>query len=305
MSTEVKFRRGTTAQHSTFTGALGELTVDTDRDEPVIHDAVLAGGHRVPGAKAIQNEEVVYATDTGVADAYAIAPSPAISAYVEGQRFAFKAANANTGASTLAVSGLATKSIKKTDGATDLASGDIAASQVVVVVFDGTNFQITSAAGAAGGGITLGTEQSTSSGSSKVFSGIPAGTKRITVNLIGIITVADAQAVSIRLGDAGGLEATGYNAGAMSIGTFKESTTEFPLNAGGAGDRDPGHGSIVLNLEDDSDNTWTLSGTMASPVNNDVYASAGSKSLSAELTQIELLLTTSTFNGGVVNISYE
>ena len=47
MATEVKFRRGTTAEHSTFTGALGEMTVDTDRDELVLHDGVLAGGFRI------------------------------------------------------------------------------------------------------------------------------------------------------------------------------------------------------------------------------------------------------------------
>lgn len=44
MATQVQLRRGTTAQHSTFTGALGELTIDTDKDVPVVHDASTAGG---------------------------------------------------------------------------------------------------------------------------------------------------------------------------------------------------------------------------------------------------------------------
>lgn len=44
MATQVQFRRGTTVQHSVFTGAAGEVTVDTDKNACVIHDAVTAGG---------------------------------------------------------------------------------------------------------------------------------------------------------------------------------------------------------------------------------------------------------------------
>jgi len=44
MAKEIKFRRGTTVQHSTFTGAEGEITVDTDKDTLVVHDGVTAGG---------------------------------------------------------------------------------------------------------------------------------------------------------------------------------------------------------------------------------------------------------------------
>ena len=44
---EVKLRRGTTAQHGTFTGAEGEVTVDTDKDTIVVHDGTTAGGHEL------------------------------------------------------------------------------------------------------------------------------------------------------------------------------------------------------------------------------------------------------------------
>ena len=44
MATEVKRRRGTTAEHSTFTGALGEVTVDTTKDTLVVHDNSQVGG---------------------------------------------------------------------------------------------------------------------------------------------------------------------------------------------------------------------------------------------------------------------
>lgn len=44
MATQIQRRRGTTAQHSTFIGALGELTVDTDKKTVVVHDGITAGG---------------------------------------------------------------------------------------------------------------------------------------------------------------------------------------------------------------------------------------------------------------------
>ena len=44
MATQVQFRRGTTGQHSGFTGAVGEVTVDTEKKTVCIHDATTAGG---------------------------------------------------------------------------------------------------------------------------------------------------------------------------------------------------------------------------------------------------------------------
>ena len=44
MSFAFQRRRGTTSQHSTFTGLVGELTVDTDKDTVVVHDGSTAGG---------------------------------------------------------------------------------------------------------------------------------------------------------------------------------------------------------------------------------------------------------------------
>jgi hypothetical protein len=45
MSTQIQRRRGTTAEHSTFTGVEGELTVDTTKDTAVVHDGTTVGGH--------------------------------------------------------------------------------------------------------------------------------------------------------------------------------------------------------------------------------------------------------------------
>ena len=44
MSTQVQFRRGTTAENDAFTGAIGEITVDTTLNELRVHDGSTAGG---------------------------------------------------------------------------------------------------------------------------------------------------------------------------------------------------------------------------------------------------------------------
>jgi hypothetical protein len=54
MATQVQFRRGTTSQNNAFTGAQGEVTVDTDVWTIRIHDGTTAGGKVVPTLTASQ-----------------------------------------------------------------------------------------------------------------------------------------------------------------------------------------------------------------------------------------------------------
>jgi len=44
MATSIRLRGGTTSQHSSFTGAAKEVTVDTDKNTIVVHDGSTAGG---------------------------------------------------------------------------------------------------------------------------------------------------------------------------------------------------------------------------------------------------------------------
>jgi len=44
MSTQLQFRRGTTSQTSSFTGAAGEITIDTTKNVIVVHDGSTVGG---------------------------------------------------------------------------------------------------------------------------------------------------------------------------------------------------------------------------------------------------------------------
>jgi len=47
MATAIQWRRGNTSQHSSFTGLVGEITVDTDLNTVIVHDGSTAGGHRI------------------------------------------------------------------------------------------------------------------------------------------------------------------------------------------------------------------------------------------------------------------
>ena len=44
MSTQIQRRRGTTSEHSSFTGAAGEITIDSTKNTVVVHDGSTQGG---------------------------------------------------------------------------------------------------------------------------------------------------------------------------------------------------------------------------------------------------------------------
>jgi hypothetical protein len=67
MTTQIKRRRGTTTQHSSFTGAEGELTIDTTKDTVVVHDGITSGGHPLAKESSITGK-VDKAGDTMTGD---------------------------------------------------------------------------------------------------------------------------------------------------------------------------------------------------------------------------------------------
>ena len=67
MARQVQLRRGTTVQTSTFTGALAEITVDTDKDVVVVHDGSTAGGHPLTKASTLGTAATTAATDYATA----------------------------------------------------------------------------------------------------------------------------------------------------------------------------------------------------------------------------------------------
>ena len=85
-----------------------------------------------------------YALDTGAANAYMVALSPAITAYTDGMTVRVKAVNANTGASTLNAGGGAVSLVNDVGGA--LAAGDIPANSIFTATYitSANKFYITS-----------------------------------------------------------------------------------------------------------------------------------------------------------------
>jgi hypothetical protein len=80
MSTQIKYRGGTTAEHSTFTGSERELTIDTTKDTVVIHDGSTVGGFPLSRVGAsgrtdlnIDNHEQVTVTSGGAVTATSFA----------------------------------------------------------------------------------------------------------------------------------------------------------------------------------------------------------------------------------------
>jgi len=84
---------------------------------------------------------IFFASATGASNAYSVTLSSSVDQFITGMTIAFIANHTNTGAATLNVNGLGAKSIK-TNVSTAMSSGDIANGQVIMVTYDGTNFQL-------------------------------------------------------------------------------------------------------------------------------------------------------------------
>lgn len=103
--------------------------------------SVEAGFDLLPPPVYLYEDRITYSVDTGAANAYVATPSIPITAYSEGLRIRLKAANANTGVSTINVSGLGVKQIIRADG-TALQINDIVAGQILDLTYDGTAFRL-------------------------------------------------------------------------------------------------------------------------------------------------------------------
>lgn len=151
-----------------------------------------------------------------------------------------------------------------------------------------------------------GTAQATTSGTSIDFTSIPATVKRITVMLAGVST-SGTDNLLIQIGDAGGVETSGYLSGSQRD-TGVESTAGFIIQNVSASVEF--HGLIILSLIDAATFTWVASHTIyigGLAATYPTSSGAGSKSLSATLDRIRLTTTggANTFDAGKMNIFYE
>ena len=56
MATQLQLRRGNTTSSQTFTGAMGEVTVNTQTHELTVHDGATVGGHKIPTKEWVEQQ---------------------------------------------------------------------------------------------------------------------------------------------------------------------------------------------------------------------------------------------------------
>tara|TARA_R110000803_G_scaffold6465_2_gene20997 strand:- start:1594 stop:2586 length:993 start_codon:yes stop_codon:yes gene_type:complete len=177
----------------------------------------------------------------GSADAGTLSPAPAITAYAAGQRFAWKAStNTNTGAMTVAISGLSTIAVQNDRAA--LTAGDHAASDIFMGLLDTTStMQIIKVANDATAGDVVGPGSATADSLAK-FSGT---TGKLLKNGAVIGTDVQAYNADTLFADVDDVLTAGFSATAADDGT-KSSGTYIPATSGGNYKQIVGGGGFIL-----------------------------------------------------------
>jgi len=152
-------------------------------------------------------------------------------------------------------------------------------------------------------GLTLGTAQNTTSGTSIDFTSIPSWAKRITLMLNGVSTNG-ISSPQIQIG-AGSVETTGYSGFTWNnaSGGVTMSTTGFSIASANASATL--YGSLVFTLM--GGNLWQVSSALTSAGTTIALITAGTKTTSGTLDRLRLTTVsgTDTFDAGSVNIMYE
>jgi len=84
MAKKLQLRGGTTAEHSSFTGALREVTVDTDKDVLVVHDGSTAGGFPQNGMGVVSSLTVSGTVETSTSGENVTGTSDVVTPTVAG-----------------------------------------------------------------------------------------------------------------------------------------------------------------------------------------------------------------------------
>jgi hypothetical protein len=156
-----------------------------------------------------------------------------------------------------------------------------------------------------GGLINVGTAQNSTSGTSVLFTGIPATAKRITVMFNGVKT-SGTSTKQLQIGS-GSLVTTGYTTSYTQVGSAGTSagnlSTGFPIDL--ADTTMTNYGSLVLNSF--GNNIWMYTSIIGRA--NEAYTTyaAGAVSLSGALDRVNITTVngTDTFTAGSINILWE
>jgi hypothetical protein len=153
------------------------------------------------------------------------------------------------------------------------------------------------------GVLTSGTAVASTSGTSIDFTSIPSWVKRITV-MFSDVSTSGTSHILIRLGDAGGIETTGYTSISSAGSTTVNSTAGFIIRV--TANTNTFFGSMVIS--NITGNNWVeQGGFLGVSSGGEVRSTAGGKTLSDVLTQLRITTVngTDTFDAGSINILYE
>ena len=143
--------------------------------------------------------------------------------------------------------------------------------------------------------------QNSTSGTDIDFTGIPANVSEITIMFDGV-SLSGTDGILVQLGDAGGIENTGYVSGSGDSASIASSTSGFAVKATTAADVLTG--SMILTSMSTAGTRWVQQHGMyrngASAVSG-----GGSKTLSAMIDRVRITRTgTDTFDAGAITIRY-
>ena len=292
MAKLLKLRRGTTTQHGSFTGAEGEVTVDTTKDTLVVHDGSTQGGHPVAaedmanvssssivgriGSSALAGAKVqpnfgsqnVETTGTLSSGAHAVTGNITVSGTVDGVDLA----NLNlTMASLSSVNGsLATGVTATTPSSSDNSTKVATTAYVTTAVsnlVDGAPAALNTLnelAAAIGDDASFSTTMTNSLNTKLATNGNGSSVTNLNASNISSGTIADARLPNTISSDITGTAAV---ASAVTVTGTNSNVTLYPLFTTGTGNQtvyNDGGGGLSFNASSNVLSAGTFSGSGAS-----------------------------------------
>jgi len=187
-------------------------------------DSIAASFALLPSPTALASGSINYALDTGLANAYVVSVSSAVTAYSDGFSFFFKPLNNNSGASTLNVNTLGLKAIVRPDG-TAVQLNDIVANQILKLTYNSSynGFQLDTDISYANQAAASASAAAASAGSAAASAAATAGAivaERTATRALSGITTLD-------------------TTGSVSFGTTNKSNGRVSIQAGTSASGDP------------------------------------------------------------------
>ena len=155
--------------------------------------------------------------------------------------------------------------------------------------------------------IVAGAATASTSGTSVAFTGIPAGTTKVTLNFNGVSTNGTS-VVMFQIGPVAGVETSGYLGCAGDVvGAAASAMSSSFLTQTAGNAAHSRHGAIVLTLSDPAANRWSAQGCIGNSAGGQVWVLGGTKALAGALSTLTVSTVggADTFDAGSINLVTE